>query len=38
VLNYNDASASVAVAGAELKIEPYGIERIKLPAAPALRR
>ncbi len=37
VLNYNDAPAKVAVAGAELTVEPYGIERVKLPAAPALR-
>ncbi len=37
VLNYNDASAKVAVAGAKLTIEPYGIARVKLPAASALR-
>ena len=36
VLNYNDAPAKVAVAGVEAQVEPYGIERIKLPAAPAL--
>ncbi|MBP9903867.1 MAG: hypothetical protein KBH45_20635, partial [Verrucomicrobia bacterium] len=36
-LNYNAASAKVVVAGTELTIEPYGIGRIQLPAAPGLR-
>ena len=30
VLNYNDEPARVSVAGADVTIEPYGIERLKL--------
>jgi hypothetical protein len=33
VLNYNDAPATVTVAGADVTIEPYGIERVKLGVA-----
>jgi len=33
VLNYDDAPARVTVAGTELVIEPYAIERVKLPPA-----
>jgi hypothetical protein len=34
VLNYRDTPAKVSIAGAESTIEPYGIERIKLPESP----
>jgi hypothetical protein len=37
VLNYNDTPALVTVAGVEATIEPYGIERVKLPTAAGQR-
>lgn len=36
-LNYNDSPATVTVADTTLTIEPYGIGRLKLPPAPAVR-
>lgn len=37
VLNYNDMPATVVLADTELTVERYGIERVRLPAPPALR-